>query len=86
MTTIERGAGRDIVRKIDWGAVRTAGDKAAARAERARATECAAARRYLAQTDWYVIRASDTGAPVPEAVRARRVDARRLLSDDPSGH
>lgn len=68
---------------IDWGAVISAEDKAAARAARALDAERAQARRYLADTDWYVIRAADTGAPVPEAVRARRNDARKLLSGEP---
>jgi hypothetical protein len=46
-------------------------------AERARAAE--AARRYLAETDWMVIRAAETGKPVPEDVATARAEARRKL-------
>ena len=66
---------------IDWSAVQSAEDKAAREADHARDAERNEARRYLAGTDWYVIRAADTGEPLPDAVRTRRADARRLLSD-----
>jgi len=67
---------------IDWNAVISAADKAAARAMRGRETERALARNYLAETDWYVIRAADTGEPMPAPVRARRIAARQMLSED----
>jgi hypothetical protein len=55
------------------------------------ARQVMAARDYLAQTDWYVTRATETGQPVPDEVRAQRAAARRLISDvaprmnDPGG-
>ena len=68
---------------IDWLQVIPAEAKAAARADRMRIAVRDAALRYLADTDWYVIRASDTGEQVPETVRARRAEARKLLSGNP---
>ena len=65
---------------IDWGQMLTAEARAAALAARARDAERAQARQYLADTDWYVIRAADTGQPVPEDVRTRRAEARDRLS------
>lgn len=32
--------------------------------------------KYLADTDWYVIREMDNGTPVPENIRQARQDAR----------
>ena len=55
--------------------IRTAADIAA---ERARAA--AEARRYLAETDWMVIRAAETGTPVPAEVAAARKAARKAAS------
>jgi hypothetical protein len=34
---------------------------------------------YLAATDWYVTRRSDTGASIPEEITAARVDARQAI-------
>jgi len=34
------------------------------------------AKKYLAQTDWYVIRSIETGVPVPEDITAARAAAR----------
>lgn len=70
---------------IDWSALITAEDKAALAAAQAQRRAQAEARRYLAETDWYVIRAADTGRPIPETVRAGRAAARALLSADDSG-
>ncbi len=67
---------------IDWGAVQTAEDKTQARAAADRAHARAEARRYLAETDWYVIRAADTGTSVPETIRTDRAAARDMLSSD----
>lgn len=60
--------------------IRTAEDLAAERdaAERARAAE--EARRYLAETDWMVIRAAETGVRIPEAVARRRTEARQAIN------
>ena len=44
-------------------------------AERAAAAE--AARRYLVETDWMVIRAAETGRPLPEDVTEARAEARK---------
>ena len=38
-----------------------------------------AARKYLAETDWYAIRKADTGAAIPEEIAALRQAARELL-------
>jgi hypothetical protein len=38
------------------------------------------ARLYLEATDWYVIRAFETGTPVPEEVAHRRTQARAVLT------
>ena len=40
----------------------------------------ALARQLLADTDWYVVRASETGKPVPETILEQRGLARELLS------
>lgn len=67
---------------IDWEQVITAEDKAAAEKAQAQERMRAKARRYLTETDWYVIRAADTGTPIPEPVRVARAAARALLSPD----
>ncbi len=38
------------------------------------------ARQYLTSTDWYVMRAQETGEPIPEEVTAQRAAARKVLS------
>lgn len=42
-----------------------------------------AARAYLAETDWMVIREAETGKPMPDDVRQRRAAARQILSQPP---
>jgi hypothetical protein len=37
------------------------------------------AREYLASTDWYTLRAFDSGVPVPEDVKALRAEAREKV-------
>lgn len=37
------------------------------------------ARKYLADTDWYVIRQMDEGTPIPEEIKAKRADARASI-------
>ena len=39
----------------------------------------ATSERYLASTDWYVVRRSDTGADIPEEISAARADARAAI-------
>jgi hypothetical protein len=60
--------------------IKSAADLAAeaAAAERARAN--AEARRYLAETDWMVIRAAETGKPVPVDVAEARAAARKIIT------
>ncbi len=37
------------------------------------------ARRYLSDTDWYIVRQQETGKPVPEEVLAERQEARESI-------
>ena len=62
---------------IDWGAVRTATDKAQAAAEADSQRKRDAAQKYLAETDWMVVRETETGKPIPEDMRAARSEARK---------
>ena len=43
--------------------------------------ERAAAIAYLKETDWYVIRQVETGSPVPDEIKEKRLDARNTLRD-----
>lgn len=61
--------------------IRTAEQIAAENAERAAEAERAAARAYLAETDWYAVRLAETGKPVPPAIGEARAAARRVLSE-----
>ena len=45
-------------------------------AEQLRAIEIQQAKDYLDSTDWYVVRFSETGVPVPEEITAKRAAAR----------
>ena len=56
--------------------IKTAEDLAAERAATERARAADEARRYLAETDWMVARAAETGKPVPEDVAKERAAAR----------
>lgn len=38
-----------------------------------------AARAYLTETDWYVVRHAETGKAIPEDVLARRAEARAAI-------
>ena len=60
--------------------IKTAEDIAADRAAAARARAAAEAHRYLAETDWMVIRAAETGKPVPDDVAAKRKSARETAN------
>lgn len=60
--------------KIDFTQARPTRDPAQSEAAEA-------ARIYLSDTDWYVIRAMDTGVPVPEEIATARAEARHVLSD-----
>ena len=44
-----------------------------------REAQNARARRYLASTDWYVVRFSETGEPIPEDVKQKRAEARAAV-------
>lgn len=58
---------------IDWSKARTPESVARENAREA-------ARRYLAETDWMVVRAAETGKPVPAEVQAQRTAAREALN------
>ncbi len=60
--------------------VKTAEDLAADAEAAQRARDAIAARRFLADTDWMVIRATETGKPMPEDVAAQREAARRAIA------
>ena len=64
--------------KIDFSQIVTAEARelAAARMEAQ-----AAARSYLADTDWYITRRLENGAPVPREVTEKRQAARAALSN-----
>jgi hypothetical protein len=36
---------------------------------------------YLASTDWYAIRSSDTGEPIPSEISEARAEARLLITN-----
>ena len=64
--------------KIDWSQrVREAEEEALRQAN--------AARRTLAETDWYVIRQIETGQPIPAHVSAARAEARKKAGEKPAG-
>jgi len=64
--------------KIDWSQrVREAEQEALRQAN--------AARRILAETDWYVIRQIETGQPIPANISAARAEARQKAGRDPAG-
>lgn len=60
--------------------IRTPEQIAADAAERAAEADRAAARAYLAETDWYAVRLAETGKPVPAAIGEARAAARLTLS------
>lgn len=64
--------------KIDWS-------QRVREAEQAAIREANAARRTLAETDWYVIRQIETGQPIPASIAAARADARQKAGRDPAG-
>lgn len=61
--------------KVDWSRRTTA-------AEREAADAIVRARRYLAATDWMVVRAAEGGKPVPKDVLAARAAARKTISGE----
>ena len=64
--------------KIDWSQRVHEADEEALR-------QVNAARRTLAETDWYVIRQLETGKPIPAHVSAARADARKKAGEKPAG-
>jgi 2,4-dienoyl-CoA reductase-like NADH-dependent reductase (Old Yellow Enzyme family) len=60
--------------------IKTSADLAAEAAAAEQARAVAEARAYLADTDWMVIRAAESGKPVPDDVIAARVAARVVIS------
>lgn len=47
--------------------------------EQLKAQAKAEASRYLADTDWYVVRLTETGVAIPEEVSIKRAEARASL-------
>lgn len=66
--------GRDMTIKVDWSQRQTLAE---------RRDDIGKARKYLAETDWYVTRQNETGKPMPEDVRAAREAARQTASQEP---
>ncbi|MGY6535336.1 MAG: hypothetical protein ACXIVG_08335 [Pararhodobacter sp.] len=60
--------------------IRTAADLAADAEAAEQARAAANARRYLAKTDWMVIRAAETGLPLPDDIAEARAVARRIAT------
>ena len=60
--------------------VKTAEDLATEAEAAQRARDAGDARRFLADTDWMVIRATETGKPMPEDVAAQRAAARKAIA------
>jgi hypothetical protein len=60
--------------------IKTAADRAAEAEAAAREQAKATARAYLAETDWMVIRAAETGTPIPDDVAEKRAAARQAAS------
>ena len=60
--------------------IRTREQIDAAREATERARAATEARRYLAETDWMVIRAAETGTPIPAEVAAARMAARKAAA------
>jgi hypothetical protein len=61
--------------KIDWTKRTTA-------AERDAEDAVLRARRYLAETDWMVVRAAEGAKPVPKDILAARAAARKTISGE----
>ena len=66
--------------KIDFSQTITAEAKAEAEREAVRQAERLSARAYLADTDWYVARFTETGKPIPEDVMKSRQAARDVIN------
>lgn len=60
--------------------IKTSEDLAAEAEANARAAVRAAALTYLSETDWMVMRAAETGKPVPPPVAEARAAARKAAS------
>lgn len=71
--------------RIDYSRLLTAEDRRDRERRRDAAHARAAARETLAHSDWMVIRAIETGKPVPPEVAQARAGARALLAADPDG-
>ena len=63
--------------RVDWTKRQNAETRATVEAREA----AASARAYLASTDWYVTRATETGKPIPDVVRKAREIARQTASE-----
>jgi len=77
---LRRTYGDHRMSNIDFSQITTLEDKAAV-AQALRLQQITTqAETYLAATDWYLIRQTETGKPAPDAVKERRAAARKLLS------
>ena len=50
-------------------------------AKRSPAQLRAEAQAYLDSTDWMVTRQAETGRPIPEDVKSKRAESRRILNE-----
>ena len=64
---------------LDLSQLITAEDKAAQKAQEAAEAARTEALAYLAETDWYVTRLSETGEAIPAEISAARTAARGAL-------
>lgn len=69
---------------VNWTQRESEADRVKRAADDVRKAKRAAARQYLADTDWYITRALDPsdGRPVPEDVLTARAQARKTASDE----
>lgn len=70
---------------IDWTQMFKAEDRTAAAELALQISEAADASAYLAETDWYVVRAFETEKPVPDEILAKRAECRSLIRDYSEG-
>lgn len=64
---------------IDWSKLKSAEARQAEAGQAVREAGNAEARKYLAETDWYVTRHLETGAPIPQEVTQARAEARQRV-------
>lgn len=65
--------------KIDWTQLLTREAREERRNAETIEAQKARARAYLAQTDWYVTRRTETAEKIPQDITDKRTEARKLL-------